>query len=68
MRGMNEEAGAGLGFAGIDFDGPIDDSFGAAVNDQVLRITKAEFDERCKGYLVKIFDDCPTVFMDSSIL
>ena len=30
------EAGAGLGFAGIDFDGPIDDSFGAAVNGRLL--------------------------------
>jgi AcrR family transcriptional regulator len=40
--------------------------FGAAVNDQVLRVTKAEFDERCKDYLEQIFDDCPTMFMDSS--
>ena len=40
--------------------------FGAAVNDDVLRVTKAEFDERCKDYLVKTFDACPTVFMGSS--
>ncbi len=40
--------------------------FGAAVNDDVLRVTKAEFDERCKAYLVKIFDASPSVFMDSS--
>ena len=40
--------------------------FGAAVNDHVLRVTKAEFDERCKGYLVQIFNECPRVFMDSS--
>lgn len=40
--------------------------FGAAVNDEVLRGTKAGFDERCKAYLVKIFDAAPTVFMNSS--
>ena len=40
--------------------------FGAAVNDQVLRITKAEFDERCKAYLVDVFEQCPTAFMGSS--
>lgn len=40
--------------------------FGAAVNDDVLRVTKAEFDERCKAYLVQIFDQCPSVFMNSS--
>jgi AcrR family transcriptional regulator len=40
--------------------------FGAAVNDQVLRITKADFDERCKAYLVDVFEQCPTTFMGSS--
>jgi AcrR family transcriptional regulator len=40
--------------------------FGAAVNDDVLRVTKAEFDERCKAYLIKIFDASPSVFMQSS--
>lgn len=40
--------------------------FGAAVNDQVLRITKRDFDERCKTYLARIFDDCPAVFMGNS--
>ncbi len=40
--------------------------FGAAVNDDVLRVTKAEFDERCKAYLVDIFKAAPDVFMQSS--
>jgi len=40
--------------------------FGAAVNDDVLRVTKAEFDERCKDYLQQIFDKAPSVFMDNS--
>ncbi len=40
--------------------------FGAAVNDDVLRVTKAEFDERCKAYLVEIFEASPSVFMQSS--
>jgi AcrR family transcriptional regulator len=40
--------------------------FGAAVNDDVLRVTKAEFDERCKAYLGRIFDASPSVFMHSS--
>jgi AcrR family transcriptional regulator len=40
--------------------------FGAAVNDDVLRVTKEEFDERCKEYLRQIFDKSPSVFMDSS--
>ena len=35
--------------------------FGAAVNDDVLRVTKAEFDERCKVYLVAIFEATPAV-------
>ncbi len=40
--------------------------FGAAVNDDVLRVTKAEFDERCKTHLVRIFDASPSVFLQSS--
>lgn len=40
--------------------------FGAAVNDDVLRVTKADFDERCKAYLASIFDACPTASMHSS--
>lgn len=40
--------------------------FGAAVNDDVLRVTKAEFDARCKDYLVAIFDSAPRVFMDDA--
>ncbi len=39
--------------------------FGAAVNDQVLRVTKADFDESCKAYLVAIFAASPSVFMQS---
>jgi AcrR family transcriptional regulator len=39
--------------------------FGAAVNDDVLRITKAEFDERCKTYLAGIFEASPSVFMNN---
>jgi AcrR family transcriptional regulator len=37
--------------------------FGAAVNDNVLKVTKADFDLRCKGYLVRIFEQAPTTFM-----
>jgi AcrR family transcriptional regulator len=37
--------------------------FGAAVNDEALRVTKAEFDMRCKAYLVDIFNKSPSVFM-----
>jgi len=40
--------------------------FGAAVNDEALRITKAKFDARCKAYLVSIFDRSPSVFMQNS--
>lgn len=40
--------------------------FGAAVNDDVLRVTKAEFDQRCKAYLIRIFDASPTVFTHNS--
>ena len=40
--------------------------FGAAVNDDVLRVTKAEFDMRCKAYLADIFDNAPSVFMDDA--
>ena len=40
--------------------------FGAAVNDDVLRVTKAEFDVRCKAYLVDIFSNFPSVFMDNA--
>lgn len=39
--------------------------FGAAVNDDVLRVTKAEFDTHCKDYLVDIFNSAPSVFMDN---
>lgn len=40
--------------------------FGAAVNDDVLRVTKADFDEHCKAHLVAIFDASPKVFMHNS--
>jgi AcrR family transcriptional regulator len=40
--------------------------FGAAVNDDVLRVTKSEFDERCKAYLIDISEASPSVFMQSS--
>ena len=40
--------------------------FGAAVNDDVLRVTKAEFDMRCKGYLADIFKSAPSVFMNDA--
>jgi AcrR family transcriptional regulator len=39
--------------------------FGAAVNDDVLRVTKAEFDTHCKAYLIDIFNGAPSVFMDN---
>tara|TARA_R110002110_G_scaffold205066_1_gene416627 strand:+ start:15799 stop:16413 length:615 start_codon:yes stop_codon:yes gene_type:complete len=40
--------------------------FGAAVNDTVLQVTKAEFDARCKNYLVEIFNNTPSVFMGNA--
>lgn len=40
--------------------------FGAAVNDDVLRVTKAEFDTRCKAYLADIFTSSPAIFMDDA--
>ena len=39
--------------------------FGAAVNDEVLRVTKADFDTRCKAYLVNIFEKAPAAFLDN---
>ena len=40
--------------------------FGAAVNDDALKVTKARFDAHCKAYLVAIFDASPTIFMQNS--
>ncbi|TDG15339.1 TetR/AcrR family transcriptional regulator [Seongchinamella unica] len=40
--------------------------FGAAVNDDVLKVTKAEFDVHCKAHLARIFDSCPSIFMGDS--
>ena len=37
--------------------------FGAAVNDTVLQVTKADFDLRCKGHLADIFRAAPAVVM-----
>jgi AcrR family transcriptional regulator len=37
--------------------------FGAAVNDNVLRGTKADFDMQCKAYLAEIFRQTPTMVM-----
>ena len=38
--------------------------FGAAVHDDVLKVTKAEFDLRCKDYLGRIFEAAPSVLME----
>lgn len=40
--------------------------FGAAVHDEELKVTKAEFDRRCKGYLIKIFDAAQAPLIKSS--
>jgi AcrR family transcriptional regulator len=40
--------------------------FGAAVNDEELRVTKAGFDARCKAYLADIFNSAPRVFMNNA--
>ena len=40
--------------------------FGAAVNDDVLRVTKADFDLRCKEFLCEIFEAAPALFMPSA--
>ena len=40
--------------------------FGAAVNDEVLRATKADFDMRCKAYLFDIFESSPAIFVGSA--
>lgn len=40
--------------------------FGAAVNDDRLRVTKAEFDDRCKAHLAGIFAQSPSVFMQEA--
>ncbi len=37
--------------------------FGAAVNDTVLQVTKADFDMRCKAYLADIFRASPRVVL-----
>ena len=37
--------------------------FGAAVNDPVLQVIKADFDVRCKAYLAEIFRMAPSVIM-----
>lgn len=40
--------------------------FGAAVHDDVLKVTKAEFDLRFKRYLIEIFDAASPTFVGSS--
>jgi len=40
--------------------------FGAAVNDPVLQVTKADFDLRCKHYLAEIFRAAPAVVMGNT--
>ena len=40
--------------------------FGAAVNDDVLRVTKADFDSRCKAHLVEIFLAAPALVLDDA--
>ena len=40
--------------------------FGAAVNEEVLRGTKAEFDMRCKAFLSEIFVSAPENFMGNA--
>ena len=40
--------------------------FGAAVHDDVLKVTKAEFDLRCKDYLCTIFEAAPALFNNSA--
>jgi len=40
--------------------------FGAAVHDEVLRVTKAEFDTRCKNYLTDLFSGTPRAFMNNA--
>jgi AcrR family transcriptional regulator len=40
--------------------------FGAAVNDDALRITKADFDSRCKAHLVEIFLAAPALVLDDA--
>ena len=39
--------------------------FGAAVHDEVLKVTKAEFDLKCKGLLSEIFESSPSDFVSS---
>ena len=39
--------------------------FGAAVHDEVLKVTKAEFDSHCKRYLENIFADASSPLIDS---
>jgi hypothetical protein len=40
--------------------------FGAAVNDPVLQVTKADFDVRCKAYLAEIFRMGPSLVLGNT--
>ena len=53
-------AGKGLTRSEIGF---MLECFGAAVNDPVLQVTKADFDVRCKAYLAEIFRMAPSVLL-----
>lgn len=40
--------------------------FGNAVNDDILRVTKADFDSRCKAHLANIFASAPQPLLDNA--
>ncbi len=40
--------------------------FGAAVNDDVLKVTKADFDSRCKAHLTDLFLAAPAPLLEDS--
>jgi AcrR family transcriptional regulator len=40
--------------------------FGAAVNDDVLKVTKADFDSRCKAHLTNLFIAAPAPLLEDS--
>ncbi len=40
--------------------------FGAAVHDHVLRVTKADFDARCKLFLAQIFEQAPAAMLTNA--
>ncbi|MDP5063730.1 MAG: TetR/AcrR family transcriptional regulator [Haliea sp.] len=40
--------------------------FGNAVNDDILRVTKADFDSRCKAHLANIFASAPQLLLNNA--